>query len=84
MQLKRARGQFAVKRFQLPDLMDAPGAGPTHELPALTAGPLRQRRPARPVLTPGRGEQAPRGHLLHFPPKGGLVLAAPGKLPLQG
>ena len=84
MQLKRARGQLAVKGLQLPDLMDDPGAGPTHELPAFAAGLLRKRRPAWPVQPPGRGEQAPRGHLLHLRPKGSFVLAARGKLPLQG
>ena len=33
---------------------------------AFAAGPLRKRRPARPVQTPGRNEQAPGGHLLRY------------------
>ncbi len=43
-----------------------------------------QRHIAWPVLTSGRSEEAPRGHLLHSRPEGGLVLVACCKLPLQG
>ena len=76
MQQKRAFGKLAVKGLQLPDLTDEACAGPTHELPAFQRALLIQGRPAGPVHASGRSEEAPRSHLLHLGPEGGLVLVA--------